>query len=149
MAIFQECPTCKKKQSNRHKECKACGENLDRAKRSGRVKFHIRHNLPDGRRVQKVVGYSLSDARAADGKRKAQKKENRIFDMLPESKITFQELTDWYLELPSVNRLKTFERVAIGIERFNESFGKRMVMDIRQSDLEAYQGRRLDKGITP
>jgi hypothetical protein len=34
-----------------------------------------------------------------------QKRENRIFDMLPESKMTFQELTDWYLGLKTVMKL--------------------------------------------
>jgi len=54
------------------------------------------------------VGTSIQDARAADGKRKGQKKENRIFDIKPESKMTFQELSDWYLSLEKVKALKSY-----------------------------------------
>ena len=43
--------------------------------------------------------YSIEDARDADSKRKVQKKENRLLDIKAESKMTFQELTDWYLSL--------------------------------------------------
>jgi hypothetical protein len=41
MAILAECPMCHNKQSNKNKTCK-CGEDLDQAKRSKRIKYWIR-----------------------------------------------------------------------------------------------------------
>jgi len=32
-----------------------------------------------------------------------QKKEKRIFDMLPESEITFDDLAEWYKDLKQIN----------------------------------------------
>jgi len=38
--------------------------------------------------------------------------------MLPESKMTFQELTDWYLGLKTVMKLKSYTRIK---QAFNNS----------------------------
>jgi hypothetical protein len=86
MAILAECPICHNKQATQNKVCK-CGENLDKAKRSKRVKYWIQYRLPGGKQRKEFVSYSIAEARDADGKRRVQKKENRIFDMLPEAKI--------------------------------------------------------------
>ena len=55
-----------------------------------------------------------------------QKRENRLFDPLPESKITFKELTDWYLELKTVKKLASFERISIALNNFNSVRGNQM-----------------------
>jgi len=73
MAVLAECPICHRKQSNKNKKCK-CGEDLDQAKRSKRVKYWIKYRLPGGKQRKEFVGKSIEDARAADGKRKRQKK---------------------------------------------------------------------------
>lgn len=91
MAILSECPLCRRKQSIRNKSC-ICGNELDRAKRSKKVKYWINYRLPGGKQRREFVGFSVEEARDAEGKRRSQKRENRIFDMLPESKMTFNEL---------------------------------------------------------
>jgi len=62
--------------------------------------------MPDGKQRWKSVGavegldpFSVADAENSLAKRKVQKKEKRIFDMLPESNQTSSELAEWYLEL--------------------------------------------------
>jgi hypothetical protein len=40
MAILAECPICHRKQATKNKVCK-CSENLDKAKKSKRVKYWI------------------------------------------------------------------------------------------------------------
>ena len=95
MAILAECPFCHKKQSARNKICK-CGAELDKLKRSKKIRYWINFRLPDGKQRREFVGNSIEKARDADGKRRGQKRENRIFDMLPESNMTFQELAEWY-----------------------------------------------------
>ena len=71
MAILAECPICHSKQSNRNKMC-SCGEDLDKGKRSKRVKYWISYRMPDGKQRRESVGafegldpFSISDARDA------------------------------------------------------------------------------------
>jgi hypothetical protein len=141
MSILAECPLCRKKQSNKNKKC-TCGQDLDKAKRSQRVRYWISYRLPGGKQRREVVGFSLEEARDAEGKRRSQKRENRIFDMLPESKMTFNELTKWYLEQASVKKLASYDRVALALKNFNDVFGDFQVNEIKQVDLEEYQQRR-------
>jgi len=77
MAILQGCPVCRKKQTIHKKTC-SCGEDLQKARRSQRVKYHIHYRLPSGKQIKQLIGKSLDDARAADGKRKGQKREGRV-----------------------------------------------------------------------
>src|SRR5512139_3745350 len=109
MAILAECPRCHRKQAGKNKKC-SCGEDLVKAKRSQRVRYWITYRV-EGKQRKEAVGFSIEDARAAEGKRRGQKRENRIFEMLPEAKMTFKELAEWYLELPAVKNLKSRDRV--------------------------------------
>jgi integrase len=148
MAVLGECPICKRKQSLRNKQCR-CGEDLDKAKRSRKTKFYIRYRLPGGKQRQEMVGFSIKEARDADSKRKVQKRENRIFDMLPESKMTFQELTDWYLKLSSVKALASYRSVSIYLKGFNKVCGDKIISTIKPLDLEQLQINRKKKGLKP
>ncbi len=148
MAILAECPVCHNKQSIKNKACK-CGQNLDAAKKTQKVRYWIKFRLPDGTQKKEYVGMSIEEARDADGKRRGQKRENRIFDILEESKITFQELTDWYLELKKVKKLRSYIRVQVALKRFNEVFGEMLIIDLKNEDLENYQEAREEKGASP
>lgn len=145
MTVLAECPVCHKKQSVRRKACK-CGEDLDKAKRSKRVRFWIDYKVPGGPARREFVGTSIEDARTADGKRKVQKKENRIFDIKPEAKMTFKELTKWYMELEKVKALSSAWRVQMALDRFNEVFGDVIAGRIKPADLENYQAKRKAEG---
>ena len=57
-------------------------------------KYWVACRLPDGKQEFEKVGTSLTDAQALDGKRKGQKKERKLFDVKPDHKLTYQELTD-------------------------------------------------------
>ena len=148
MAILAECPICRNKQSVKNKKCK-CGEDLDKAKRSQRVRYWIDFRIPGGKSRREPAGYSIEDARAADGKRKGQRKENRIFDMLPESKMTFSELSEWYLDLKLVKKLASYIRVTQALNNFNAVFGNVIVGSIKPVDLENYQEKREEETAAP
>ena len=122
MAILAQCPICRTKQAVRNRLCK-CGEDLVKAKQSKRVKYWVAYRLPGGTQRSELVGHSVKEAQDAEGKRRSQRRENRIFDMLPESKMTFAELAEWYLGLPRVRKLSSYDRVAIALNRFNEVLG--------------------------
>jgi integrase len=145
MAILAECPACHKKQSNKNKVC-PCGQDLDKAKRSKKVRYWISYRLPNGKQRRESVGFSIEEARDAEGKRRSQKRENRIFDMLPESKMTFNELAKWYLDQTLVESLGSFDRVKGALKNFNDVFGDFQLNEIRQTDLEEYQLRRKKQG---
>ncbi|MFH2061060.1 MAG: tyrosine-type recombinase/integrase [Pseudomonadota bacterium] len=148
MAILAECPICHKKQTTRNKVC-TCGADLDKAKRSQRVRFWIQYRLPGGKQKKEYVGLSIEEARDADGKRRVQKRENRIFDIKPETKMTFNQLTEWYLKLEKVKALASYDIIKISLDKFNKEFGNIIVSRIKPVDLENYQARRLKEGKAP
>lgn len=145
MAVLAECPYCHRKQALKNKLCKNCGADLDKLKRAHqKVKYWIQYRMPkpDGEQKKEYVGYSIEDAKTADGKRRTQKKENRIFEILPDGKMTFNELSEWYLKLNSVKNLSSYRRVKSAMDNFNNEFGESIVGDIRQEHLEEYQYKR-------
>lgn len=148
MAILAECPICHKKQSAKNRLC-SCGEDLVKAKRSKKVRYWIQYRFPGGKQRKEFVGDSIEEARDAEGKRRSQKRENRIFDMLPEAKMTFSELTEWYLNLKSVKKLTSYDRVELALANFNKVLGNRLVGTIKPMDIEDYQNKREEDGRAP
>ncbi len=152
MTILAECPFCRKWQSVRNKLCD-CGADLDKLKRGQKVKYWISYRLPGGKqRREPVAGenlnpYSIESAREMHSKRVVQKKEKRIFDIKPDAKMTFHELTEWYLGLEKVKPLSSFWRVKIALDKFNSVFGDWVVGRTRPADLENYQQMRKDEGL--
>ena len=147
MAVMQECPTCHKKQSNRNRRC-GCGEDLVKAKRSERVNYWINYRLPSGKQRREPVGKKLSDAQAAEGKRKAQKRENpKVLEIISDNKTTFSQLAEWYMSLQSVKQLASYERIEICLRNFNDTFGDTRISDLCLTDLEDYQIKRLNDGM--
>ncbi len=148
MAILVECSICHNKQAERNRIC-SCGEDLLKAKKSKRVRYWVRYQLPSGKRRKEYVGKSIEEARATDGKLKALKKENRILDISPESRTTWLELAEWYLNQESVKNLKSVERTERCIKRFVEIYGNKKVNDFKVEDLEKYQALRAKAGLKP
>jgi integrase len=94
------------------------------------------------------VGFSIKEAQDAEGKRRSQKRENRIFDVKPEANMTFNELTKWYLNLETVKSKAYYDTLVINLSSFNKVFGETKVMNIKKSDLENYQASRKSKGYS-
>ncbi len=149
MAVLAECPRCHKKQSLRNRLC-PCGEDLVKAKRSERVRYWMSYRLPGGKQVRKIEGngFSLTDTIAAEGKTKALKVENRILDIKPEAKMTFNQLTKWYLNLERVKQRAYYPILTINLNSFNAVFGDIIVNAIKPVDLENYQIKRKSEGLS-
>jgi hypothetical protein len=84
---------------------------MDKSKKAKKVRYWIAYRMPGGKQRKEAVGafkgldpYSIKDAKEALAKRHVQKRERRIFDMLPESEMTFDELAQWYLNLKSLQK---------------------------------------------
>ena len=147
MAILAECPICHQKQNASNRLC-ACGEDLVKAKKSKRVRFWINYRLPGGKQKRESVGFSIEEARDAEGKRRSQKRENRIFDIKPDAKMPFNKLTQWYQSMEKVKSMAYFETLKINLASFNKVFGETIVRDIKTSDLENYQAKRKAAGYS-
>jgi integrase len=149
MAILAECPRCHKKQTVKNKICD-CGVNLDKAKKSKKVRYWVVYRLANGKQRKEFAGCMIEEARAAEGKRKAQKVENPgILEKVPAERMTFTELSEWYLDLSPVKKLTSFNRIKQGIANFNRVFGERIVSTLKPLDLEEYQDKREEDGRAP
>jgi integrase len=153
MAIKAECPICHRKQAVSNKLCD-CGQDLDKAKKGKKVRYHITYRL-NGKQKQEFVGFSIEDARTADAGRKTQKRENRLEDMLDiqaEARETFSDLTAWYLPLEQARcrnkGRKVYGRRAQCLTNFSTLLGKTIVKDITQADIERYRMDRLGAGMS-
>lgn len=147
MAILQECPVCRKRQKLTKNKCE-CGEDLQKARRSERVKYHVAYRLPSGKQRRELVGTSLNDARALDGKKKGEKREGKLFDVLPGSKMTFQDLSDWFLGLEKEKSKPVHKRRRTNLKHFNQTFGETIAGHIKPVDLEDYQVKRKRAGMS-
>jgi len=148
MAVLVECNLCHQKQSNKNKKCR-CGNDMDKAKKTKKVNYWInyRHN---GEQVRNKIGQSLSEAQAAEGKIKGLKYEkSTILDTIGSAKMTFDELFDWYLALPSVKSLKSYRRVNACLNNCRGDFGKAFLNQVKLIDLESYQILRKEQGSAP
>lgn len=146
MAVLAECPACHRKQAVKNRLCR-CGMDLVQAKRRPKhVRYWISYRLPGGKQKREPVGYSIEEARDAEGKRRSQKRENRIFDIKPESKMAFNELAKWFLKLESVKGKAYYPTLQINLNSFLAEFGNVMVCNIKPADLENYQAKRKAAG---
>jgi integrase len=156
MAILAECPICHTKQNVKNKRCKGkikgnghvmpCFADLDKMKRSKKIKYWISYYLPGGKQRREVIGYSIEEARDAEGKRRVQKRENTIFDIKPDTRMRFSELKEWYLGLEKVKALASYWLVELSLNKFNSEFGNFIVSQIKPADLENYQAKRKAEG---
>jgi integrase len=127
-----------------------CGNGLVAAKRAKKVRYWVSYRLPGGKQRREPAGFSIEEARAAEGKRRAQKIENPgILEKVPAERMTFAELIDWYLKLKSVQKLASFKRVKGALGNFNQAFGERIVSSLKPLDLENYQDKREEEGRAP
>ena len=156
MAILAECPRCHKKQTVKNRVCD-CGADLVKEKRLKKVRYWVVYRLADGKQRKEFVGNlpdgrpaGIEEAKAAEGKRKAQKIENPgILERVPAERMTFAELAEWYLALSPVKKLSSYNRIKQGIANFNRILGTRIVSSLKPLDLEDYQDKREEAGRAP
>jgi integrase len=164
MAILAECPVCHTKQATKNKKCIGwlnkksglkCKGNLDDSKKAKTIRYWIVYRRKDGKQRWEAVGafkglkaWSITDAQNAHAKRTVEKVEKPLFDILPESKQRFSELTEWYLDLEKVKTLAYYNVLKINLDSFSAVFGDYVVSSIRSADLENYQAKRKKEGYS-
>ena len=138
MGLLVECPECKKRNSQKSKNCK-CGFAL--AKFSGRV-YWIDY-LVDGQRRRERIG---PNKEAADQRLRevlTARTEGRYIQKSPDARTLFKDLAAWYLELPEVKAKRSYDRDQQSLNRLLPFFGDRLLKDIAPALVEAYRQRRL------
>ena len=73
------------------------------------------------------MGFSIDEARDAEGKRRGQKREGRFFDMLPDSKKTFADLAEWFIDTAKIKNLASRGNVVRHLVIFNETFDRKQI----------------------
>lgn len=87
MSVLSECPYCHKKQAVKNKLCQ-CGADLDKLKRSKKVKFWIDfRDYKEGKQRRKYAGYSLSAAIEQDKINKEIIMEKRAYGVIRQIEI--------------------------------------------------------------
>ncbi len=92
------------------------------------------------------VGFSISEARELEAERKKQKKFGA--GALTGSKITFSQLTKWFLDLEHMKAKAYYPILKINLKNFNAMFGETKVSNIKKSDLLNYQQQRKQQGLS-
>lgn len=144
MAILEQCPECHMKQATKNKVCISCGEDLDKAKKSKRVKYWIHYRLPGGKQKWELIGNSIEAARDEQNERRKQKRRNEI---IPNSKTTFKQLSEWYLDIEEIKAKASYRQMGYRIKLLNEQIGDKPVTHILPVDLQNYREKRRQKGV--
>jgi len=153
MSILAQCPICGRRQSLKNKKCK-CGQNLDTAKKSQRIRYWINYRV-DGKQLRESVGFSIVEARDSESKRRSQKAEGRgheILEKMAEERLTFRDLSDWFLPMEKTRfeteGKKEYPRTKACLKRFNEEFGDCLIRNVGLEDLHNYRAKRKMEGIS-
>jgi integrase len=146
MSILAECPQCHIKQAVKNKKC-SCGADLDKLKRASKIKYHIQYRDREGKQFKKYIGYSLDDAKTEDGSIRKQIKEGNT-SMIPKKKITFNELSGWYLKLERVKVQAYHKTLTYNLDSFCKVFGNEIVTKIKPADIENFQAAQKKEGLS-
>ena len=153
MAVLIECPKCRMKQKATNKRCTKCNASIENAKKSGKAKYWVHFRVNGKQKVEPVMNPenekepgTYEHAKALDGKRKGMKAERKQWDVLPEAKMTFNALGEWFLDLEEVKDLASYDTLKIYLNKFNSDFGERIVSTILPSELRNHQIKRKKEG---
>ena len=108
--------------------------------------------MPGGKLVKRSLEkegldpYSITDARDANAKYVVKKRENKLFDISPDTEMTFNELSKWYLGQEPVKKLASFDIIKMKLKKFNSVYGDKIVADIKKVDLQNYLIKREKEG---
>lgn len=157
MSILAKCPECKTLQPVRNKKCRHCSKNLDQAKRSKQVQLSIIYYDQNGDQRKIAVssidgcdGTSLTDAKDAEAKLRASKREKKkLFDIAPGTSFTVEKNIDWYEKTDRVKQLKSKRRVSSALAHPKKALGEKLVNSLLPTDLEEYQIMRQAEKASP
>jgi integrase len=153
MALLQECPKCKERQSLKYwaevgegdlvkkvlrarVKCESCGFKLNKS--SGKV-YWIEY-YQNGRRKRERIGPSKSAAEQRLREALKLRTEERFIDKDPAARLSLGELCKWYLDLPEVKAKDSYNRDGHFISHLKRLLGEATkIKDITPGKCESYQ----------
>jgi integrase len=147
MGLLVECPECKKRNSQKAKNCK-CGFAL--AKFSGRV-WWIDYYDHEKRLRRERIGPNKAAAEQRYREVMSARTEGRYIKKSPDTKTLFKNLAQWFLELPEVKAKRSYGRDKQLLANILPHFGDKLLKDISPALVESYKQNRLAEpsGRTP
>lgn len=156
MALLQECPKCKERQSLKYwavlnegdgvkkvnkvrVKCQSCGFKLNKA--SGKV-YWIEYYL-NGARKRERIGPNKEAAEQRLREVLKLRTEERFIDKDPAARLTLGELCKWYLDLPEVKAKDSYDRDEHFVSHLKRLLGEgTKIKDITPGKVEGYQKQR-------
>jgi hypothetical protein len=135
MGLLVECPECKKRNSQKAKNCK-CGFVL--AKFTGKV-YWIDY-LVDGYRKRERIGPNKGAAEQRYREVLSARTEGRYIQKNPDTKTTFRELAQWYLKLAEVKAKRSYDRDILNVKHLTNHFGNRLLKSCVCQVLQNWSG---------
>jgi len=142
--LIQICPKkgCKYWNSEEAKQCKKCDTNL--SKQTGKI-WGIDYYDKDFIRKREKIGPNKEAAKERLRQAESAAAAGRHLKKSPDVKTTFQDLADWYIELPKTKAKKSLDRDKRSLTHLLPFFGKSLLKDINPSLIEEYQQQRLSE----
>ena len=141
MALLVECPRCKRKQSNKVKNCGGC--NLDIRNSPDRIYYIDFYNK--GKRIRERIGTSKRLAETTLRKRKVAIAEGRYLNKKKEVRIRFKDFATEYGKWAEVNNKAFKKGKKWMIERLVGTFGEKLLSEITPWNVEKYKAVRKEE----
>ncbi len=159
MALLQECPKCKDRQSLKYwaevregdsvkkrikarMKCQSCEFKL--SKSSGKV-YWVEY-YQNGRRKRERIGPSKSAAEQRLREALKLRTEERFIEKDPAARLSLGELCKWYLELPEVKAKDSYLRDKQLLAHVKRILGESTkIKDVTPGRIESYQKQRLEE----
>jgi integrase len=111
------------------------------------IKYPIGRDHLTGKIRYKIekVGEFKKLAERAYQKKMVEWAERKYLDIKEESKLTFSQLVQWFLELPVVRQNKTIKHIERACRDLEKVFGPVLVREIKPAMVEKYQHQRLQE----
>ena len=113
------------------------------------VSFYYNDQAGVRRRFRKAVGPNKKEAEDYLGKKRAEEREGKFFDVKKDEKITFEAFGKEYLERHSKIYNKSYVTDEHRLKCLNKIFGAKYLYQITAKDIEGYKIARLKDDIKP
>jgi len=99
----------------------------------------------DGVRKRERIGPSKAAAEQRLRVVLKMRTEGRFININKNMRVTFDEISSWYLELPQIKAKKSYVRDIYSIRELEKFFSGKVIKDITINQIEAYRQKRLNE----
>jgi len=108
-------------------------------------KFYIDFYDKEGKRHVNTAGESRKDAEILLGKKRAEVRENKYFDVKKENAVTFEEFADRYYNSHCLANNKNLKFAEYNIKVLKQHFGKKLVREITLSMINDFKVKKAEE----